>query len=71
MASGAASTYHGRMAWKADTTTTFAAVGAALAGVGRIAFARDYLLGGALIAVSIALAIRTFLYYRKRDAQGS
>jgi len=40
----------------------------ALAGIGRINFAHDYVLGGALILVAVVIAIRSFLYYRKRNA---
>ncbi|HYT64327.1 MAG TPA: hypothetical protein VEL50_10510 [Gemmatimonadales bacterium] len=58
------------MAWKANRTTTFAAVAGALAGIGRITFAHDYVLGGPLILVAVVIAIRSFLYYRKRNAQG-
>ena len=56
------------MAWKPNSTTTAAAVALALAGIGRINFAHDYVLGGALILVAVVIAIRSFLYYRKRNA---
>jgi hypothetical protein len=54
--------------WKADKSTTFAAIAVGLAGTGRIIFAHDFVLGGALIAVALAIAARTYIYNRKPGA---
>lgn len=51
--------------WKADRTTIFAAVGLVAAGLGRIVFAHDLVLGSALIGLGIVLAIRIIFYFRK------
>jgi hypothetical protein len=50
--------------WKADQSTIAAAFLVVLAGWGRIAFAHDFVLGGALIALGIILAVQTFLSFR-------
>ena len=55
--------------WKSDRTTIFATVASVAAGLGRIFFAHDLLLGGALVGLGIILAVRHFLYFRKLDAQ--
>jgi hypothetical protein len=52
------------MKWKADRTTIVAAFASVAAGWARIAFAHDLVLGGAMIGVGIALAVRTFFYFR-------
>ncbi len=51
---------------KADRTTILATIALAVAGFGRIVFAHDFILGGALIGLGIILAIRIILYFRKR-----
>jgi F0F1-type ATP synthase assembly protein I len=50
--------------WKADKSTIVATFLIVFAGWGRIAFARDFVLGGALIALGIILAVRTFFSFR-------
>jgi hypothetical protein len=52
--------------WKADRTTILAAIALVFAGFGRIVFAHDLILGGALIGLGIILAIRIILYFRER-----
>jgi hypothetical protein len=54
---------------KADRTTILAAIGLVLAGFGRIAFAHDLVLGGALIGLGIIMAVRVFFYFRKLGAE--
>ena len=55
------------MKWKADRSTIFAAFAAVAAGWARIAFAHDFVLGGALIGLGIIIAVRAFLYFRTPD----
>ena len=55
--------------WKADRTTIFAAVALVTAGLGRMVFAHDFVLGGALAGVGIILAVRIFLYFWRLDAK--
>jgi len=55
------------MKWKADRTTIFAALALVVAGWGRIAFAHDFVLGGALIGLGIIIAVRTFFSFRTPD----
>jgi hypothetical protein len=54
--------------WKADRTTIFAAFASLAAGWGRIAFAHDFVLGGALIGLGIIVAVRAFFYFRTPGA---
>ena len=56
------------MTWKADRTTTLAAIAMAVAGIGRIIFSRDWVMGAVLIGLSVVIAVRAFIYYRKPDA---
>jgi hypothetical protein len=56
------------MKWKADRATRLAAFGAVAAGWGRIAFAHDCMLGGALIGLGIIIAVRVFFYFRTPGA---
>lgn len=55
--------------WKADRTTIFASVALVAAGLGRMVFNHDFVLGGALTSLGIIIAARVFLYFRKLDAQ--
>lgn len=51
----------------ADRTMIFAAIAAVVAGWGRIAFAHDFVLGGALIGLGVIIAVRTFFSFRTPD----
>jgi hypothetical protein len=53
------------MSWKADRSTTIAAFVLVAAGWARITFAHDLVLGFALIALGIIIAVRTVIYFLK------
>lgn len=55
------------MKWKADGSVRFAALASMMAGAGRIYFAHDYILRGALIVVGMAIAIRIALSLRNTN----
>lgn len=57
------------MEWKADKTTTLAAIACTMAGMARIALAHDWTLECALIALGIIIAIRTFIYYWRHQGK--
>jgi len=56
------------MKWTANRTTIFAAFALVAAGSARIAFAHDFVFGGALVGLGIIIAVRAFFYFRTPDA---
>jgi hypothetical protein len=58
------------MKWEADRTTIFAAFALVAAGGARIAFAHDFILGGALIGLGIIIALRAYFYFRTQMPRG-
>jgi hypothetical protein len=56
------------MKWTANRTTIFAAFALVAGGSARIAFAHDFVLGGALVGLGIIIAVRAFFYFRTPDA---